>query len=228
MKIPKFLFPILSLVFFASCIGEDIIQDEVEPTIRIQNPLDTLAINTSYQFEYRYLNNVGREETVPVNWTSSNPSIVSIDQDGLAIALESGTVDIGVSYDSDSQTISDVSTLNVGMETVITESENRTGTVNTTSSYALSGDFVLEKNDSDELVLTFDNDYEASTALPGLYIYLTNNPNTTEEALEIGAVTVFSGAHDYNLGTDIDLFEYSHVLYFCKPFNVKVGDGAIE
>lgn len=228
MKNPKFLFPILMLVLFVSCIGEDIIQDEVEPTIRIQNPLDSLAINTSYQFEYRYLNNVGREEVITPDWTSSDPSIVSINEEGLATALASGMVDVSVAYNNGLQTISDLTTLQVGIETVVTQNENRAGTVNTTSSYALSGDFVLEKNDAEELVLSFEENYEASTALPGLYIYLTNNPNTTEQALEIGAVTVFSGAHEYNLGTQVDLFDYSHVLYFCKPFNVKVGDGAID
>lgn len=227
MKYP-IIFLFLISILFQSCIGDDIIQDRVEPTIRIQNPLDSLAINSSYQFEYRYLNNVGTEEAVTVDWSSSNQTAITIDNNGLAQAVGEGTADISVAYNDGTNTITDLTTVNVGTVTIVTENESRSGTVVTTSSYALGGDFLLEKNDSEELVLSFSDNYEASTALPGLYIYLTNNPNTTEEALEIGAVTIFSGAHEYNLGTDIDLFEYSHVLYFCKPFNVKVGDGAIE
>ncbi len=227
MKYPNLLL-ILLLVLFQSCIGDDIIQDKVEPTIRILNSLDSIAINTTHQFEYIYRDNVGKETTVSADWSSSDPSTISISESGLAEALENGASDITVSYNDGTTTVSDLMTINVGSVTVITEmEESRMGTVNTTSSYALSGDFTLEANDADELILSFSSNYNASSALPGLFIYLTNNPNTTEDALEIGAVTTFSGAHEYNVG-NVDLFEYSHVLYFCKPFNVKVGDGAIN
>ena len=45
--------------------------------------------------------------------------------------------------------------------------------------------------------------------------------------LEIGAVEVFKGAHSYILEGDIPLNQYDYLLYYCKPFNVKVGDGPI-
>jgi len=60
-----------------------------------------------------------------------------------------------------------------------------------------------------------------------LYVYLTNNPSTTAGALEIGKVTVFEGTHIYTIEGDIPLNQYNYLLYFCKPFNVKVGDGEI-
>ncbi|MEM9549152.1 MAG: hypothetical protein AAGA77_24405, partial [Bacteroidota bacterium] len=63
--------------------------------------------------------------------------------------------------------------------------------------------------------------------LPGLYVYLTNNRNTTANALEIGAVEVFNGAHTYTV-EDVGINDYKFLLYFCKPFNVKVGDGEIN
>jgi hypothetical protein len=94
----------------------------------------------------------------------------------------------------------------------------------TTSSYELKGDFVL-KEEGGVLKLSFASNYQASTALPGLFIYLTNNPSTSSGAFEIGAVTEFEGAHSYDLPNSIDLMDYEYVLYFCKPFNAKVGDG---
>jgi len=83
------------------------------------------------------------------------------------------------------------------------------------------------REEGGNLTLRFEDDYRASTALPGLYVYLTNNPNSTNSALEIGAVTTFSGAHTYTI-EDVDISEYQYILYFCKPFNVEVGEGLIE
>ena len=40
-------------------------------------------------------------------------------------------------------------------------------------------------------------------------------------------VNIFDGAHEYTF-TGADIFEYDYLLYYCKPFNVKVGDGEIS
>ena len=50
-----------------------------------------------------------------------------------------------------------------------------------------------------DLELQFASNYTASSALPGLFIYLSNNANTNGDALEIGPVTDFSGAHSYTI-----------------------------
>ncbi len=215
------------LLLLQSCIGDDIIQDEVDPVIRIQNPLDSIAVNTTYQFEYMYLNNIGREETVPGIWSSSDPTIIQIDANGLAEALQIGQADISISYNDGVNDLSDIQTVFVRQNTTPVVQQG-TGTIMTTSTYQLEGDFTLSENDSGELILSFADNYAASSSLPGLYVYLTNNPSTNTNAHEIGEVTVFSGAHNYNLGTEIGLLDYSHVLYYCKPFNVKVGDGMIN
>jgi hypothetical protein len=78
------------------------------------------------------------------------------------------------------------------------------------------------------LRLSLGDDYKASTSLPGLYIYLGNNPNSIADAYEIGAVTVFQGAHFYDLPESIGLYDNSYILYWCKPFGVKVGEGKIQ
>jgi len=103
---------------------------------------------------------------------------------------------------------------------------NRIGTIRTTSSYKLEGDFTLKEEDG-KLIIDIADNYEASDALPGLYIYLTNNPNTNTGAVEIGAVDIFKGAHTYEV-TGVNINDFDYLLYFCKPFGVKVGDGEIK
>jgi hypothetical protein len=68
------------------------------------------------------------------------------------------------------------------------------GEIRSTSSYLLQGGFRYEHN-GEHLVLQLDSNYKADTALPGLYVYLTNNPTTPQGGYEIGSVSVFEGAH---------------------------------
>ena len=100
------------------------------------------------------------------------------------------------------------------------------GQIRTTSSYTLEGNFRYEHNGT-QIILSLDDTYRASSSLPGLYLYLTNNPNSPEDGYEVGAVSVFSGEHSYTLPASIGLMDYKYLLYWCKPFRVKVGDAQL-
>ena len=223
-----FTFFMVLLLGLGGCIGDDIIQDEIDPVLRIMNPVDTIEINTSYQYEATYFNNVGQQEANSITWTSSDESIVSIDADGVATANEIGNVTVRAETTTpDGLVLSEESTVVVGNSTVIVN-EARTGSLETTTFYTLDGDFTLE-DDGDILVLSFAENYSTSSGLPGLYIYLTNNPNSIAGAFEIGRVDIFNGAHTYEIDAGlVGLTDYEFVLYFCKPFNVKIGAGQFD
>ena len=218
-------FTFLMALLLVSCIKDDFIFDTVEPELRITTAVDTLAIDDSFPLEAMYLNNIGVEEEVSFLWESLTPSIVSVDEQGVVRALQEGTAIIVVSYDNGSESLSDSIMIAVGVNTVITI-ENRSGVIQTTSSYLLEGDFEMSAQGGGVLLSVAAN-YRASTALPGLYLYLSNNPNSIANALEVGRVEVFAGAHTYQV-PDTGINQYDYLVYFCKPFNVKVGDGLIE
>lgn len=232
MKIQSFVLSLFAASFFASCIGTDIVDDIVEPTLTIDNPLSSLAINQTYQFQATYRNNVGEKENIDLIWSSSDETIISINPTtGLATGLQKLAATISVkpaTLPSLSNSSEDV--VQVAEQTLEENSNNiLSGKIMTTSSYLLEGDFTLEKNSGEDfLTLKIAQNYKASTALPGLYIYLGNNPNTINNAFEIGAVTVFEGVHEYKLPNTISLADYKYVLYWCKPFRVKVGEGEIK
>ena len=214
-------------ILFIGCIKDDILSDTVDPVVRLTQKAEAIALDESFQFEFIYLNNIGREESIAATWSSSAPEIISISQEGLATALSAGNATISIEYQDENGLLTDAIDVEVGNETIEVEPvQAKSGQINTTSTYALSGDFTLTA-EGNNLVLAFTDNYNASTALPGLYVYLTNNPSTISGALEIGKVETFSGEHSYSL-SNVDINDYSHILYFCKPFNVKVGDGAIE
>ncbi len=226
MRILASLFIALATSFFLlGCIGDDFILDNQEPELRITNPLDTLALGATHDFAAVYFNNIGEQEPVTINWSSSDESIVSIQGSGTAEALQLGEVTIQASYNNGDTLLTDMVPLAVG-ENTVGGMDQLTGTVQTTSSYVLTGDFTLTEM-GDDVVLEFFDDYVADSGLPGLYIYMSNNANSVTAGYEIGPVTVFSGAHSYVIPST-SLLDYKYVVYFCKPFNVKVGHGEIN
>lgn len=216
----------LGVIFATGCIKDDLVFDAVDPVIRLTSRVDTIEAGMSFQMEFDYLNNVGKPESVVPQWTSSDKAILDIDNSGLAMAIKAGQATVGVEYDNGQSVVRDETTVHVGASTVVTVPTARNGTIRTTSSYELTGTFTLSEG-ATGLVLSIADDYKASSALPGLYLYLTNNPNSVDGAHEIGAVTIFSGEHQYTV-SGVELSDFSHLLYYCKPFNVKVGDGKIE
>ncbi|MDC6366376.1 MULTISPECIES: Ig-like domain-containing protein [Flavobacteriaceae] len=216
----------LPLVFIG-CIGKDYIDDFVEPAVRIDNPIIGLQTSDTHTYSATFFNTIGQPENTGVSWSSSNESIITINEQGLATALTEGQATISVSVVFDGETISDQDEIVVSTEEMENNQEsNRSGTIRSTSSYDLEGEFALETSGK-SLLLSFNSNYVASSSLPGLYLYLSNNPNSINGALEVGAVTVFDGAHSYAI-PDTGINDYQYLLYWCKPFSVKVGDGLIN
>jgi hypothetical protein len=109
-----------------------------------------------------------------------------------------------------STTDSSTSTTNNG---IVVMDQFFEGQVRSTSSYLLRGNFRYEYN-GEHIILSFDGSYRADRALPGLYVYLTNNPNTPMGGYEIGRVAVFEGEHQYSIPSSIALKDYKYILYW--------------
>ncbi len=281
----------ISCILYLSCIGTDITDDYVDPTLRITSPqIISIKVGQKFQFTAKYFDTSGTPVVNPnLIWTVSPPDALTIDDNGFATATQDGLATIQVSVvtalgttisaetsfpvqevvatitetatsttsgtssittdssTSTSTTVSDTGTTTtntatstssvtdsttntstiIGDDVVVTAPQSFQGTIRTTSSYVLTGSYEYGLNDAGQLVLDIAEDYEASTALPGLFVYLSNNPNSTSGSYEIAEVTVFSGAHSYTLPSSIDINDYKYILYWCKPFNVKVGDSTI-
>lgn len=221
----------LVFIFFlalTSCIKDDFVDDTVDPEVRITNKIDSLSIDSVFALSASFFNEVGQSEEVDIDWSSSDDNVVSVDDQGTVTGVSVGSATITASYIENDTEVADDFELIV-VDTAVSNMNSgpvvKTGTVQTTSSYPLSGSYTLEETDTG-IKLSLSDDYTADDGLPGLYIYLSNNAATISNALEIGPVEVFEGAHEYEI-EGVGINDYSYILYFCKPFNVKVGDGEI-
>ncbi len=213
---------IFILVIFQGCIGTDVVEDFVQARVSVENPIQSLKIGDTYQFSAMYINNVGESASADFNWMSSNEEVLTIENDGFATAIKKGSATITVSANG----LSDEMILTIA-DTTILNLNSRTAELKTVSSYPLSGTATLKK-ESGTTILELDASFNTTSALPGLYVYLSNNTNSISNALEVGMVTSFSGAQSYKITEDISLSAYSHVLFYCKPFLVPVGNGELK
>ena len=95
IKYGKLLFFIASALI--SCVGEDVIDDAVEPRVVITNPISSIQVGEGYTFTFNFFDNIGMD-TIPnaIQWTSSNDTIATIDEKGTLMTLNAGMVDITV------------------------------------------------------------------------------------------------------------------------------------
>ena len=217
------LFLFIFFILLTGCIGDDIIDDRVPEVLRITQSIDTLALGETFQFEATYFNEIGDPEAVNINWMSSNQEVVFISEFGLAQGLSLGNATISaIASDKEGRTLMDEFRITVNASGDVS-SDAREGVISTTSSYVLEGSFTLSEN-GDDLILTVGDNFRASSSLPGLYVYLGNNQTSISSAREIGKVTQFEGRHSYQI-PNAGIQEYQYILFWCKPFNVKVGEG---
>lgn len=171
--------------------------------------------------------------------TETETSTMTTDTETSTMTTDTETSTMTTDTETSTMTTeTETSTMTTETETSTTTIDNNTGTgivlapqfyegeIISTSSYILEGNFRYEHNGT-QITLSLDENYRASTSLPGLYLYLGNNPNTVNGAIEIAKVTVFNGAHEYILPPSIELADYKYLIYWCKPFSVPVGEGTI-
>jgi len=226
-------FAFFTLMSASSCIKDDIIQDFVQPEIRITNEIDTLGVDSVFTYEFRYLNNVGLNQEISAEWSSSDESVVTINSEGQARGVAEGDATITASYFDPSieDEVSDSRDISIGEAILPPPMMDPLrvidGVIATTTFYPLSGSFQFSELEDGGVTIDIASDYIADDRLPGLYIYLSNNRNSINGALEIDEVTIFAGAHSYTV-PNIEFDEYRFIVYFCKPFNVKVGEATLD
>ena len=233
MKQFKLVFFIL-FIGFTSCIQEDIVEDTIPEEIRITSTVNILNEGDIIMLEAFYYNNVGIIENKTINWESSNSTIISIDNASANItALSEGVATITAKTISDDgeELVDNLTITVVASDEVVTPVETiKIGTIVKTSSYVAAGDFeILETSTGIQINLA--SNYLADQSLPGFALFLTNNPNSLSNALQIDAYddsdgVHYAGAFTYNVD-NVGINDYQYLVQWCRPFSILVGQAII-
>ena len=153
-----------------------------------------------------------------VTWESSNPEVCSISDEGLATALTNGVTQIIAS----SEGLSSLPfTLMVGSDAL-----SRSGTFQGLNGYSVAGTAVLERS-ADQASVQLESDFQSQSG-PGLYLYLSPNPNNVNGGINLGSLQATSGAQTYALPTNANPDDFDYVLVYCQPFGVPFGTAHLE
>lgn len=179
----------------------------------------TLPVGESLQLQATILNGNGEVLEGPsVTWSSSDEAVFSVNESGLVSALAEGAATI-------SATVDDVSA-SINFSTTESMVETRVGEFQGLNGYNADGNVELIDNNG-ELSLNLLDNFSTSNG-PGLYLYLSNNPNNISGGIEVAALRKNSGADDYAVPAGITFSQYSHVIIYCKPFGVGFATAALE
>lgn len=214
---------LITVLALSSCIGTDIVEElQVPEEVAISSAIDSLSIGDTFQFAADHFDDFGSRTDENVNWSSSDAAVISIDNAGLATAVTEGDAFIRAWVSS---TVDSVK-VNSGMTTSMME-VSRSGNLQGISSYTVVGRFTLSDVGS-SLELTFGDDFSASNG-PGLFVYMSNSPNSVTGGVEVGRLARNRGTQTYIINkNNAQLNTYSHVVIYCKPFGVPFGFGAFN
>ena len=191
----------------------------IDPSLRLLSFAQFLSVGEQFQFTADLLASDGTvDETAAISWSSSDASVLSLDENGLATANTSGSVVVTISSGE----------LNKSLEVTIEGGEiaARSGSLMGIG-YDIEGDFTLEQDENGDFILTIMN-YRPDG--PGPYFYFTNQNNNINNGLKLGVagtagnVTINVSQIDPN----IEINTYNYLMVWCEPFNVRLGVGAFE
>ena len=84
---------LVCFLLLLSCVGEDLINDYVDPDLRISNPIVSINEGFQYQFKARFFDESGTKVAEPaLVWQANPPTLATISQNGILETLAAGQV----------------------------------------------------------------------------------------------------------------------------------------
>jgi len=205
----------------SNAIKLEVSEDPVmqDPVMRIIQFTEFLEEGNALEFRAHYFNREGLvDETATIAWSSTDESVLAVDDLGIASASGPGTASIAASYEGTSASVA-----------VTVESNQRTARTGTLqgTGYDIEGDFTLSNDENGDLILTITN---YSPDGPGPYYYLTNQSTNVANGLNLGDagtagdITINVSAVD----PSVDISTYNFLMIWCEPFNVRLGFGEFD
>lgn len=148
-----------------------------------------------------------------ITWNSSNITVLTINNSGLATAQSPGTAQVTATADG-------ITSLPFTVTVNAPANASRMGAFQGNASYNVSGTATLTAGK-----LSFSNDFRSSNG-PGLRVYLAKNAPgvlTASNSIKLGNLVSTSGAQEYTVPGSVQLSDFDFAVVYCEPFNVAFG-----
>lgn len=140
------------------------------------------------------------------SWQTDNSSIATVENGGIVTGKTYGTALVSAS--------------SMGIQSApvmvqVVRSGNFSGSG--------SGGTAVLSISNNTLMLTTSANFVASNGAPDLRMYLTNNPNSVANAIEIATLNQRTGAQNWNVASPTSISQYRYALIWCKQFGGNYG-----
>ncbi|MEM7372477.1 MAG: DM13 domain-containing protein [Bacteroidota bacterium] len=189
--------------------------------ISITSSRSDLFIGDTLQFQSVLRNASGAILTdKEISWTSTNPSICTVNEDGVVLALAEGETQIIASSEG-------VNSLPAPLMVMApADTITRMGSFQGLNGYNVKGTATLMTIDG-ESTLMFDPDFQSSNG-PGLYVYLSPNATNVSGGVKLEKLQATSGMQTYAIPANVNPQDFDHVLIYCQPFGAPFGTATFE
>ena len=191
----------------------------VPEEIRITDFTTSIDLHNSYTFVAQFFDTSGQPDpSAIISWSSSDDNIISIDENGVATANNSGMATIVAS--------SGTKQAGIEVEVISTEILQRTATLSGVGGYNISGTGALEVDGDGNLILNLNG---ITVDGPGPYFYLSNSSSSINNGINLGKSS--NGNFSFNI-TNIDpnaaIDSYDYIVVWCQPFRTTLGFGQLN
>ncbi len=198
-----------------------------------------VADNDIPLFRAQFINFKLQQIDVPITWSTSDESILTVDDDGVPSPISKGTVTVTASVSGENtqsgEAISVSKALEVSDQTVVIAEPDPvpvqriigSGDFQGLTGYSAAGGFEIIEENTNPLTIEFSSNFDTGR-VPDLVLYLSNSTRTNAGALFISETVSNQGAQIFELPEATNIDDYEFVLLYCRAFNVPVGFATIQ
>lgn len=180
-------------------------------------------VGATFQFNAIAYNAANQEIPAPmVTWFSSDQTVLTIDQSGLARGVQSGTALLSAKVDGVSSLVRTIQVTPPG-------GQSRTGMFSGNMGYSVTGTATL-KQVGTSLSLDLESNFAASNG-PQLGVYLATTASgslNTQNSVKLANLMSNTGMQTYSVPSGVGLNDYNFVVIYCIPFTVRFGTAPLN
>jgi hypothetical protein len=220
-------FSILISLSFTSCLGYD--ELEFFP-VNLEFPEntrpDSLTVGDTVQLLPTMRDQYNRvPELSDLSWSSSNTTVLSINNQGVAQGNSVGVADITATLGTVSQSFSIVVTMEM-VDNSISDTTQLSGTFTGVGGYQVNGGCVFTPLSNGSFELTFDEQFSVSSSGIALNVHLSSDASST--GVDLGSLKNVSGTQTYAVPAGFSVSDNPFVVIYCQPAGIPFGHAELK
>ena len=184
-------------------------------SIAISTTASSVEIGSSLSFTAESRNvNGNLLNNIPIQWSSSDPTVLSVDANGVVTGLAAGSSDvIGTAQGVQSAAVNILVTAPV--------TNVRSGSFQNANGYTVNGNVEIRRMPDNSIQLNFTG--FSSDPSGNLFIHLSNSANSVSGGVDLGRLNFRSGSFTVAVPANVGVTDFNYVVIWCRGVGQSFG-----